>query len=199
MHATDDRSSTACPGQVGSKFERLIAAARSDTPALTVVAYPCDAISLRGALEARDEGLIAPTLVGPRARILDVAQAEGLDLDGVEIVDTPHSHASAAEAVRLVREGRGELLMKGSLHTDELMREVAASATGLRTERRISHVFIMNMPGHAETLFITNAAINNFLDVDAKRNIVQRRATRRDPLGRRGRWLSRSYSITRRA
>lgn len=169
----DDSTLDADTAKPGSKYDRLIAAARSDTPALTVVAHPCDATSLRGALEARDEGLIVPILVGPRPRILEVAEAEGLDLDGIEIVDAPHSHASAAEAVKLIREGRGELLMKGSLHTDELMREVAASATGLRTERRISHVFIMDVPGHAETLFITDAAINIFPDVDAKRDIVQ--------------------------
>lgn len=169
----DDSTLDADTAKPGSKYDRLIAAARSDTPALTVVAHPCDATSLRGALEARDEGLIVPILVGPRPRILEVAEPEGLDLDGIEIVDAPHSHASAAEAVKLIREGRGELLMKGSLHTDELMREVAASATGLRTERRISHVFIMDVPGHAETLFITDAAINIFPDVDAKRDIVQ--------------------------
>ncbi|TCR62911.1 phosphate acetyltransferase [Bosea sp. BK604] len=159
--------------KLASKYDRLIAAARAGAPALTVVAHPCDATSLQGALAARDAGLIAPVLVGPQHRISAVAQAEGLDLGAVEIIDTPHSHASAAEAVRLVREGRGELLMKGSLHTDELMREVAASATGLRTERRISHVFIMDVPGHAETLFITDAAINIFPDLDAKRDIVQ--------------------------
>ncbi|CAM5212527.1 Phosphate acetyltransferase OS=Bosea thiooxidans OX=53254 GN=SAMN05660750_03398 PE=3 SV=1 [Bosea thiooxidans] len=173
MHSADDSRSDAGSMQPGSKYDRLIAAARSNPPALTVIAHPCDATSLRGALEARDERLIAPVLVGPRHRIIEVAKAEGLDLGGIEIVDTPHSHASAAEAVKLVREGRGELLMKGSLHTDELMREVAASATGLRTERRISHVFIMDVPGHAETLFITDAAINIFPDVDAKRDIVQ--------------------------
>lgn len=173
MHSANDGTSDNGAMPPGSKYDRLIAAARASAPALTVVAHPCDATSLRGALEARDEGLIAPILVGPRHRILDVAKAEGLDLAGIEIVDTPHSHASAAEAVKLVREGRGELLMKGSLHTDELMREVAASATGLRTERRISHVFIMDVPGHAETLFITDAAINIFPDLDAKRDIVQ--------------------------
>lgn len=159
--------------KLASKYDRLIAAARGGAPALTVVAHPCDATSLQGALEARDAGLIAPILVGPQHRISDVAQAEGLHVGAVEVIDTPHSHASAAQAVKLVREGRGDLLMKGSLHTDELMREVAASATGLRTERRISHVFIMDVPGHAETLFITDAAINIFPDLDAKRDIVQ--------------------------
>jgi phosphate acetyltransferase len=102
-----------------------------------------------------------------------VAKANGISLDGIEIVDAPHSHAAAATAVALIREGKGELLMKGSLHTDELMREVTASATGLRTERRISHVFIMDVPGHEDTLFITDAAINIFPDLDTKRDIVQ--------------------------
>lgn len=173
MRSGNDRTSDTGTMPPGSKYDRLIAAARSDKPALTIIAHPCDATSLQGALEAQDEGLIIPVLVGPQHRIREVAKAEGLDLGGIEIVDTPHSHASAAEAVKLVREGRGELLMKGSLHTDELMREVAASATGLRTERRISHVFIMDVPGHAETLFITDAAINIFPDLDAKRDIVQ--------------------------
>lgn len=158
---------------VKSKYDRLIEAARAGSPARMVVAHPCDETSLRGALEARDEGLIVPVLVGPEAKIRQVAHAHGLDLGGVEIVDAPHSHGAAAQAVALIREGRGELLMKGSLHTDELMREVTASSTGLRTDRRISHVFIMDVPGHAETLFVTDAAINIFPDLDAKRDIVQ--------------------------
>lgn len=156
-----------------SKYDRLIAAARASSAAPTVVAHPCDETSLRGALEAAEAGLIVPILVGPEARIRAVAEEFALDLSGVEIVDVAHSHAAAAKAVALVREGRGELLMKGSLHTDELMKEVASSATGLRTERRISHVFVMDVPGHAETLFITDAAINIFPDLDAKRDIVQ--------------------------
>jgi len=156
-----------------SKYDRLISSARASSGALTVVAHPCDETSLRGALEAAEAGLIVPILVGPEARIRAVAEEFALDLGGTEIVDAPHSHAAAAKAVALVREGRGELLMKGSLHTDELMKEVASSATGLRTERRISHVFVMDVPGHAETLFITDAAINIFPDLDAKRDIVQ--------------------------
>ncbi|OCO98460.1 MULTISPECIES: phosphate acetyltransferase [unclassified Ensifer] len=156
-----------------SKYDRLIAAARDETPAVTIVAHPCDETSLRGALEASQMGLIAPVLVGPEAKIRSVAAEHGLDIGGREIVDVPHSHAAAAKAVAMIREGRGELLMKGSLHTDELMKEVAASATGLRTDRRISHVFIMDVPGHAETLFITDAAINIFPDLEAKRDIVQ--------------------------
>jgi len=155
------------------KYDRLIAAARDGTPAVTIVAHPCDETSLRGAIEAAAERIIEPVLVGPAARIVAVAAEHGIDIAGREIVDAAHSHAAAAQAVALVREGRGELLMKGSLHTDELMREVTASATGLRTERRISHVFVMDVPGHPETLFITDAAINIFPDLETKRDIIQ--------------------------
>ena len=156
-----------------SKYDQLIAAAREVEPPRTVVVHPCDETSLRGAVEAAEAGLIEPVLVGPTAKIRAVATQHRIDLDGCEIVDAAHSHDAAARAVALVREGKGELLMKGSLHTDELMKEVTASATGLRTERRISHVFIMDVPGHPETLFITDAAINIFPDLDAKRDIVQ--------------------------
>jgi phosphate acetyltransferase len=155
------------------KYERLIAAARDGTPAVTIVTHPCDETSLRGAMEAAAELLIEPVLVGPAAKIVAVATEHGIDIAGREIVDAPHSHAAAAQAVALIREGKGELLMKGSLHTDELMKEVTAAATGLRTERRISHVFVMDVPGHPETLFVTDAAINIFPDLDAKRDIVQ--------------------------
>jgi phosphate acetyltransferase len=156
-----------------SKYERLIAAGRDGTPAVAFVAHPCDETSLRGAVDAASEGLIEPVLVGPVAKIRAVAAEHGVDLTGRQIVDAPQSHAAAATAVALVREGKGELLMKGSLHTDELMKEVTASATGLRTERRISHVFVMDVPGHPETLFITDAAINIFPDLDTKRDIIQ--------------------------
>ena len=156
-----------------SKYDRLIAAARAEAPAVTIVAHPCDETSLGGAIEAAEMGLITPILVGPEAKIRNVAAEHRLDLGRREIVDVPHSHAAAAKAVALIREGRGELLMKGSLHTDELMHEVAASATGLRTQRRISHVFVMDVPGHTDTLFITDAAINIFPDLEAKRDIVQ--------------------------
>ncbi|APG91585.1 phosphate acetyltransferase [Sinorhizobium americanum] len=156
-----------------SKYDRLIAAAQAETPAVTLIVHPCDETSLRGALEAAEIGLIKPILVGPKAKIRSVAAEHRLDIADREIVDAPHSHAAAAKAVALVREGKGELLMKGSLHTDELMHAVAASATGLRTDRRISHVFVMDVPGHPETLFITDAAINIFPDLEAKRDIVQ--------------------------
>ena len=159
--------------QTISKHDRRIARAQAVEPARTIVVHPCDEPSLRGAIEAAELGLIVPILVGPEAKIWAVAKANGISLDGIEIVDVPHSHAAAERAVALIREGKGELLMKGSLHTDELMREVTDSATGLRTERRISHVFIMDVPGHADTLFITDAAINIFPDLDTKRDIVQ--------------------------
>ncbi|WP_290736802.1 phosphate acetyltransferase [Amaricoccus sp.] len=155
------------------KYERLIAAARDGTPAVTIVAHPCDESSLRGATDAAAEAIIEPILVGPEAKIRAVAAEHGIDISGRKIVDVPHSHAAAACAVALIREGKGELLMKGSLHTDELMKEVTSSATGLRTERRISHVFIMDVPNHPETLFITDAAINIFPDLETKRDIVQ--------------------------
>ncbi|WP_299131945.1 phosphate acetyltransferase [uncultured Amaricoccus sp.] len=155
------------------KYQRLIAAARDGSPAVTIVAHPCDEASLRGAMDAAAAAIIEPVLVGPAARIAAVAAEHGIDIAGREIVNAPHSHAAAAKAVELVREGRGELLMKGSLHTDELMAEVVAKDTGLRTERRISHVFIMDVPGHPETLFITDAAINIFPDLETKRDIIQ--------------------------
>ena len=156
-----------------SKYDRLIARAKEGPPVPTILAYPCDESSLRGAVEAAATGIIVPILVGPAAKISAVAREHGLDVGRFQIVDAPHSEAAAAKAVELVHEAAGELLMKGSLHTDELMREVASSKTGLRTARRISHVFIMDVPTYSETLFITDAAINIFPDLDAKRDIIQ--------------------------
>jgi phosphate acetyltransferase len=143
-------------------------------PAATIVVYPCDETSLRGCLEAADAGIIIPTLVGPAAKIAAVAREHGLSLDRFEIVDADQGEAAAAaKAVELIHQAKGELLMKGSLHTDELMRAVTSSAKGLRTARRISHVFIMDVPTYPDTLFITDAAINIFPDLDTKRDIVQ--------------------------
>jgi phosphate acetyltransferase len=156
-----------------SKYDRLIATAKALPPVSTVVAHPCDETSLRGVVEATEAGLIKPILVGPQYRIEAVARQHGIDIGACRIVDAPHSEAAAARAVELVHESAGELLMKGSLHTDELMREVASGKTGLRTARRISHVFVMDVPTHADTLFITDAAINIAPDLDAKRDIVQ--------------------------
>ncbi len=156
-----------------AKYERLIARAKQVPPVTTVVVHPCDESSLRGAIEAAAEGIITPILVGPAAKIAAVAAAHKIDIDGYEIVDAPHSEAAAAKGVELIRQGRGELLMKGSLHTDELMRAVTSSSTGLRTARRISHVFVMDAPTYPETLFITDAAVNIFPDLDVKRDIIQ--------------------------
>jgi len=156
-----------------TKYDRLIARAKEVPPAATIIVHPCDESSLRGAIEAAETGIVVPTLVGPAARINAVARKHNLDISRFAIVDAPHSDAAAAQAVQLIREGKGELLMKGSLHTDELMRAVTASATGLRTARRISHVFIVDVPNHPDTLFITDAAINIFPDLEAKRDIVQ--------------------------
>ncbi|HXX02878.1 MAG TPA: phosphate acetyltransferase [Xanthobacteraceae bacterium] len=163
------------PGAVGpvSKHDRLIAQAQKVPAAKTIVVHPCDETSLCGAVEAAAIGIIIPVLVGPAAKIRKVAGEFKLEIGKYELVDAPHSDAAAEKAVELVRAGQGELLMKGSLHTDELMRAVTATATGLRTARRISHVFIMDVPAHAETLFITDAAINIFPDLDAKCDIVQ--------------------------
>jgi phosphate acetyltransferase len=155
------------------KYERLIAAAKAAPRTVTAVAHPCDESSLRGALEAAGMGLITPILVGPKARIEDVARKHGIDLAGVEIVDAPYSHASAAKAVELVREGRAEALMKGSLHTDELMAEVVKRDTGLRTARRVSHCFVMDVPSHPEALIVTDAAVNIAPTMEDKVDIIQ--------------------------
>jgi phosphate acetyltransferase len=154
-------------------YDRLLERAKQVPPATTIVVHPCDESSLRAVIETAATGIIVPILVGPAARITAVAREHQLDIDRFEIVDASHSDAAAAKAVQLIHEGKGELLMKGSLHTDELMRAVTSSGTGLRTARRISHVFIVDVPGHPEPLFITDAAINIFPDLDAKRDIIQ--------------------------
>jgi phosphate acetyltransferase len=156
-----------------SKYDRLIRNAKEVPAARTVVVHPCDETSLRGAVEAAEAGLIEPILVGPKTKITAVARENRLHIARYSIVDTAHSDEAAARGVELIREANGELLMKGSLHTDELMRQVTSGTTGLRTGRRISHVFIMDVPTYAETLFITDAAINIFPDLDTKRDIVQ--------------------------
>jgi phosphate acetyltransferase len=156
-----------------SKYDRLIARAKQVPPVRTVIAHPCDESSLRGPVEAAEAGIITPIFVGPKDKISAVARTARINIDQFEIVDAPHSDASAARAVELIHESKGEVLMKGSLHTDELMRAVASSKTGLRTARRISHVFVMDVPTYSETLFITDAAINIFPDLDAKRDIIQ--------------------------
>jgi phosphate acetyltransferase len=159
--------------QPHAKYERLIEAAAKVPAAKTIVVHPCDEASLRATCDAAEARLIAPIIAAPAAKVTAVAAKYDLDISGFEIVDAPHSDAAASKAVALIRDGKGQLLMKGSLHTDELMRAVTSSANGLRTERRISHVFIMDVPTYPNTLFITDAAINIFPDLEAKRDIVQ--------------------------
>jgi len=155
------------------KYQHLLERARSVQPVVTAVAHPCDESSLSGAVDAAKLGLIKPILVGPKAKIQAVAKQFKLDISGCELVDAPHSHAAAAAAVELVRAGKAEALMKGSLHTDELMAEVVKKDTGLRTARRISHVFVMDVPSHPDALMISDAAVNIAPTLEDKVDIVQ--------------------------
>jgi phosphate acetyltransferase len=155
------------------RYEHLLEITRGLTAISMAVAHPCDVESLKGALLARDRGLIEPTLVGPEEKIRALAEQLTLDLYGCRIINVPHSHAAAESAVALAREGEVEALMKGSLHTDELMAEVVDKATGLRTERRISHVFLMDVPTYPRPLLITDAAVNVQPTLEDKVDIVQ--------------------------
>ncbi|WP_087747864.1 MULTISPECIES: bifunctional enoyl-CoA hydratase/phosphate acetyltransferase [unclassified Acidovorax] len=157
----------------GDGLHRLLDHVRPMGAIPMAVVHPCDALSLSGTLDARAAGLITPVLIGPRARILAVAQANGLDISDIDIEDVPHSHAAAARAVELVAQGRVEALMKGSLHTDELMAAVVASGTGLRTKRRISHCYLMQTPAYPRPFIITDAAINIAPTLDDKADIVR--------------------------
>jgi phosphotransacetylase len=155
------------------KYERLLERCQALEPVPTAVAHPCEETALAGALEAGLKGLIVPILVGPAAKIEEIARRTPLPLGGARIVDAPHSHAAAAKAVELVRNGEAELLMKGSLHTDELLGAVVARDTGLRTGRRISHVFIMDVPTYHKVLIVTDAAINIAPTLEDKVDICQ--------------------------
>jgi len=155
------------------KYQRLLDFCKTLPATPTAVAHPCDQTSLQGAVDAAKLGLIVPILVGPRARIEDVAKQFDIDIAGLQIVDAPFSHASADRAVELVRQGQAEALMKGSLHTDELMGAVVKRDTGLRTARRISHCFVLDVPSYAETLILTDAAVNIAPTLQDKVDIVQ--------------------------
>jgi phosphotransacetylase len=154
-------------------YERLLAAAKAEPPVRMAVVHPCSAEALEAALEARDEGLIVPILVGPESRMRALAAEAGLDLAGVEVVATEHSHASAKAAIALVRTGRAAAMMKGSLHTDELLHAVLDKEAGLRTERRVSHAFVLDVPSYPRPLMITDAAVNIYPTLADKRDIVQ--------------------------
>ncbi|MCC7327517.1 MAG: bifunctional enoyl-CoA hydratase/phosphate acetyltransferase [Burkholderiales bacterium] len=154
-------------------FARLLKRCEPLPPVACAVVHPCDRDSLAGAIEATRRGLIVPILVGPEAKIRATAQAAGIDLAGYRIVSAPHSHAAALEAVAMARAGDVEALMKGSLHTDELMEAMVPTTTGLRTERRISHVFVMDVPAYPRMLMITDAAVNIAPDLAAKADICR--------------------------
>ena len=155
------------------KYEALLDRCRGLEPVPTAVAHPCEETALAGAVEAGEKGLIVPILVGPAAKIREIAKAHGIDIGHLQIVDAPHSHGAAARAVELVRQGQAELLMKGSLHSDELLGAVIAKDTGLRTGRRISHVFIMDVPTYHKVLIVTDAAINIAPTLEDKVDICQ--------------------------
>src|SRR6187401_2323542 len=155
------------------KYEALLARCRGLEPVPTAVAHPCEETALAGAVQDGQQGLIRPILVGPETKIREVAKANGISLGQLRIVDAPHSHASAAMAVELVRQGEAELLMKGSLHSDELLAAVVSRETGLRTGRRISHVFIMDVPTYHKVLMVTDAAINIAPSLEDKVDICQ--------------------------
>ncbi len=161
-------------GTTGSgKYEQLLERCKGLPPVSTAVAHPCEPSALAGAVEAGQIGLITPVLVGPAAKIKEIARRSDIDLSGARLVDVPHSHAAAARAVELVRCGEAELLMKGSLHTDELLGAVVARDTGLRTGRRISHVFLMDVPTYHKVLVVTDAAINIAPSLEDKVDICQ--------------------------
>lgn len=160
-------------GRRHENYERLLQMAKTVPPLTAAIAHPCDESSLAGAVDAARLGVLAPLLVGPASRIRAVSEKAELDISGYEIVDVPHSHAAAERAVQLVREGRAAALMKGALHTDELMGAVVDRANGLRTGRRLSHCFIMDVPAHDEPLVVTDAAINIAPGLEDKVDIVQ--------------------------
>jgi len=155
------------------KYEQMLTKCRNLKPIPTAVAHPCETSALSGAVEAANLGLIVPILIGPRDKIEATAKSAGIDISAYEIVDAPHSHASAAKAVELLREAKAELLMKGSLHTDELMGAVVSREGGLRTGRRISHVFVMDVPTYHKVLFVTDGAINIAPTLEDKADICQ--------------------------
>lgn len=155
------------------KYEQLLEKCKRMEPVPTAVAHPCEASALAGAVEAAEHGLIIPILVGPADKIAATAKAIGIDLSKFQVVDVPHSHASATKAVELIREGYAQVLMKGSLHTDELMSAIVSRDGGLRTARRISHAFIMDVPTYHKVLIVTDGAINIAPSLEDKVDICQ--------------------------
>jgi phosphate acetyltransferase/phosphate butyryltransferase len=167
------RGETAEVHEKGRRYRRLLEMARGLAPLKTAVVHPVDEASLVGAVEAAREGLIEAILIGPEAKIRHAAEQARIDISPYEIVSTEHSHAAAQTAVAMARSGAAEAVMKGALHTDELMRAVVDSQLGLRTSRRISHVFAIDAPSYPRALFITDAAINIYPTLIDKRDIIQ--------------------------
>lgn len=163
----------AVPTTGTGKYELLLERCKDLTPVPTAVVHPCDVSSLSGAIQAAQEGLIEPILVGPHAKVQAAAETAGVDLKNFEVIDAPHSTAAAAKAVALLREAKAELLMKGSLHSDELLAAVVAREGGLRTGRRISHVFVMDIPTYHKVLIVTDGAINIAPTLEDKVDICQ--------------------------
>ena len=155
------------------KYEQLLVRCKVFEAVPTAVAHPCEASALSGAVEAAQLGLIVPILVGPAAKIEATAKAAGINLGNLQIVDAPHSHAAAAKAVEIIRQGNAQILMKGSLHTDELMSAIVARDGGLRTGRRISHAFLMDVPTYHKVLIVTDGAINIAPNLEDKVDICQ--------------------------
>jgi phosphate acetyltransferase len=155
------------------RFERFLRQARDLPPMLTAIVHPCNAEAIQATLEARDEGLIMPVLVGPAHKIQAAAEEAGLSIAALQLEPTEHSHAAAEHAVALAAAGKVQALMKGSLHTDELLEAVVAAQSGLRTERRISHIYVLDVPAYPKPLIITDAAINIAPTLMQKRDICQ--------------------------
>lgn len=156
-----------------SQLLRLLDMVEATPPLVTAVVHPVDALSLTGAVEGARRGLIEPVLIGPRARILDAASAAALDIQAYRLIDVEHSHAAAARACELAAGGKVAAIMKGALHTDELLEAVVSGASNLRTDRRMSHVFVLDVPGHPRPLLVSDAALNIAPDLMTKRDIVQ--------------------------
>ncbi|OHV09745.1 phosphate acetyltransferase [Kushneria phosphatilytica] len=171
------------PDGLPDRLEALIERARPNQPMRTAVVHPVDGDSLGGALSAAEHGLIAPLLVGPPHRIRDAAEAAGLDISTLPIIATAHSHEAAERAVALVHTGEADALMKGALHTDEFMHPIVDRSQGLRTARRMSHVFVVDEPSYPRLMLVTDAALNIHPNLEEKRDIVQNAADLARALG----------------
>jgi len=157
----------------GSQLQRLMRMAQAQPPLATAVVHPVDVLSLTGAVEAAKRGLITPILIGPKARVETAARDAGRDISAFQLVDVEHSHQAAETACAMAARGQAAAIMKGALHTDELLEAVVAPGSGLRTDRRMSHIFVLDVPTYPRPLLVSDAALNISPDLAAKRDIVQ--------------------------